>query len=94
MSGYNVRLVSVMFSSWCNKLVFKYIGAFIDYHIIDIASLVLFLKMHGKIKMEGFKLVNFLSKLGMEFAAHKANEDIKITREIAIKLLEKIEVKE
>jgi oligoribonuclease (3'-5' exoribonuclease) len=57
MCGYNVRFDSEMFSSWCKKLGYKYIGAFIDYHIIDIASIVLFLKMHGKFNMDGFKLV-------------------------------------
>lgn len=94
MSGYNVRFDSEMFSSWCKKLGYKYIGAFIDYHILDIASIVLFLKMHGKLQMEGFKLVNVASKLGMVFAAHDAKADIETTRKIAYKLLEKIEVKE
>ena len=94
MSGYNVRFDSEMFCSWCKKLGYKYIGAFIDYHIIDIASLVLFLKMHGKIKMEGFKLVNVASYLNASIDAHNAQSDIRATREIALKLLNKIEVKE
>jgi hypothetical protein len=39
-------------------------------------------------------LSNVAAKLGIEFAAHNAQADIQATREIAYKLLEKIEVKE
>jgi DNA polymerase-3 subunit epsilon len=94
LAGYNIIFDSAMLSEWCKKLGFKYLGALFDYHKIDIASLVLFLKMNNKIQMEGFKLINAAKQMGIEFNAHNSLDDIKTTREIAYKILEKIEVKE
>lgn len=93
LAGYNVTFDSAMLSEFCKKLNYKYLGALVDYHKIDIASLVLFLKMHNKIKMDGYKLVNVAEYLQASIQAHDAQSDIRATREIAYKLLDKIEVK-
>ena len=93
LAGYNVTFDSAMLSEWCKKLNYKYLGALVDYHKLDIASLVLFLKMHNKIKIDGFKLVNVAEYLQASIQAHDAQSDIRATREIAYKLLDKIEVK-
>jgi len=93
LAGYNVIFDSSMLSEFCKKLGYKYLGALIDYHKIDIASLVLFLKMHNKIKIDGFKLVNVAEYLQASIQAHDAQSDIRATREIAYKLLDKIDIK-
>lgn len=93
LAGYNVLFDSLMLSEFCKKLNYKYLGALIDYHKIDVASLVLFLKMNNKIKMEGYKLVNVAKYLNTPIKAHDAESDIEATREIAYKLLNKIEIK-
>jgi len=92
LAGYNVTFDSAMLSEFCKKLGYKYLGALVDYHKIDIASLVLFLKMHNKIKIDGFKLVNVAEYLQASIQAHDAQSDIRATREIAYKLLDKIKV--
>lgn len=91
--GYNVTFDSAMLSEWCKKLNFKYLGALIDYHKLDIASIVLFLKMHNKIQIDGFKLVKVAEYLNASLDAHNAQSDIRATREIAYKLLERIDIK-
>lgn len=94
LAGYNVTFDSTMLSEWCQKLNYKYLGALIDYHKLDIASLVLFLKMHNKIKIDGFKLIDVAKYLQASIQAHDAQSDIRATREIAYKLLNKIQIKE
>ncbi|MGD2071868.1 MAG: 3'-5' exonuclease [Candidatus Thorarchaeota archaeon] len=93
LAGYNVTFDSAMLAEWCKKLNYKYLGALIDYHKLDIASLILFLKMHNKIQIEGFKLVKVAEYLQASIQSHDAQSDIRATREIAYKLLDKIDIK-
>jgi len=94
LAGYNVTFDSSMLSEFCKKLGYKYLGAFLDYHKLDIASLVLFLKANNKLKIDGFKLINVAKHLQASIQAHDALSDIEATREISYKLLEKITFKE
>lgn len=92
LAGYNVIFDSAMLSEFFKKLGYKYYGAFIDYHKLDIASLVLFLKMHNIIDIEGYKLLHVAKYLNIDINAHDAQSDIRSTREVAYQLLDKIKL--
>jgi DNA polymerase III epsilon subunit-like protein len=93
-AGYNVLFDVQFLSEFFKKVGDNYFGSFVDYHKLDVASIVLFLQMHNKIKIEGYKLINVANYLNASINAHDAQSDIRATREVAYKLLEKIEVKE
>ena len=92
LAGYNVLFDALMLTEFCNKLNYKYLGSLVDYHKLDIASIVLFLKMHDKINIDGYKLINVAESLKASINAHDAQSDIEATREIAYKLLDKIKI--
>jgi DNA polymerase-3 subunit epsilon len=91
-AGYNVTFDVQFLAEFFAKQGDKYFGAWVDYHKLDIASIVLFLKMHKVLDIQGFKLVEVAKALGIEFAAHDAAADIETTRTVALRLLEKIKV--
>jgi DNA polymerase-3 subunit epsilon len=92
-AGYNVLFDIQFLSEFFKKCGDNYFGSFIDYHKLDVASIVLFLQMHKKIDIKGYKLINVAEYLQASIDAHNAESDIAVTRDIAYKLLNKIEVK-
>ncbi len=72
-----------------------YCGSYIDYHKLDVASLVLFFKIRGYLPdLEGYKLVDVCKALNIELNAHKAEDDIIATRKVYRILMDKIEIKQ
>lgn len=92
--GYNVGFdVDFLFKLF-QKCGDPYCGSFIDYHKLDVASLVLFFKIRGYLpSLEGYKLVDVAKTLNIEIDAHKAEDDILATRKIYRILMDKIEIK-
>lgn len=87
-AGYNVLFDIQFLSEFFKKSNDNYFGAFVDYHKLDIASIVLFAKLHGIIKCEGFKLVEVAKALDVTMDnAHDAGCDIEATRIISQKLI-------
>ncbi len=92
-AGYNVGFdVDFLFKLF-QKCGDPYCGSYLDYHKLDVASLVLFFKIQGLFNFEGFKLSEVAKALGVELNAHKAEDDILATREIYNILMDKIELK-
>ena len=93
-SGYNVSFdVDFLFKLF-QKCGDPYCGSYIDYHKLDVASLVLFFKIQGFFpNLEGFKLTEVCKALNIELNAHKAEDDIIATRKIYHTLMDKIEIK-
>lgn len=93
-AGYNVSFdVDFLFKLF-QKCGDPYCGSFIDYHKLDVASLVLFFKIQGFFpNLEGYKLVDVAKALNIELDAHKASDDILVTRKIFKTLMEKIQIK-
>lgn len=92
-AGYNVMFdVNFLFEFFkkCND---PYCGAFIDYHKLDVASLVLFFKIQGLFDFHGFKLKNVADDLNIPLNAHDAKNDIIATRNVYNALMKRIEVK-
>jgi len=89
-AGYNVLFDIQFLETFWKKCGDNYFGSFIDYHKLDIASIVLFLKMHKVLDFPGYKLATISQALGIIIKAHDATSDIEATREIAYKLIDKI----
>jgi len=92
-AGYNVNFdVNFLFEFFkkCNN---PYCGSYLDYHKLDVASLVLFFKIHGIFDFYGFKLEKVAAQLKIPLDAHDAKEDILATRQVYYKLMDKIEIK-
>lgn len=92
-AGYNVNFDIQFLEEFWRKNNDKYIGSFLDYHKLDFASIILFLKYKGLLNFPGYKLVDVANALGITFKAHDAQSDILTTREIGNKILNLIEVK-
>ena len=92
-AGYNVGFdVNFLFELF-KKCGDPYCGSYLDYHKLDIASIVLFFKIHGFFDFHGFKLEKVAQALEIPINAHDAKEDILATRKVYYKLMDKIELK-
>lgn len=90
--GYNVSFDTNFLFEFFKKCGDKYCGSYLDYHKLDIASLVLFLKINGVFNFHGYKLEQVANALDIPIMAHDSSEDIKATRKVYYKLLEKIRI--
>lgn len=91
--GYNVGFDIQFLEEFWRKNNDRFIGSFLDYHKIDISSIVLFLKYKGALQFPGYKLKDVAEHLGVSLKAHDASSDILATREVGNKLFQMIEVK-
>lgn len=90
-AGYNVTFDIQFLAEFFKKCGDKYFGAFVDYHKLDVASIVLFLKLNKVLSIEGFKLTEVAKSLEVAMDnAHDAGCDIDATRIIAYKLIDKM----
>ena len=92
-AGYNVGFDCDFLASQFKKIGDKYFGAWIDYHKIDCATLVHLLQLKKVLNLSGYKLVNVAKEFNIEIEAHNAMSDIKATRELFYKILDRIEIK-
>jgi len=92
-AGYNVTFDMQFLAEFFKKCNDKYFGSWIDYHKLDVATLVMFFKLKGLLKLEKYRLTYVAEALNIPLMAHDAKEDIMATREIFYKLLNKVEIK-
>lgn len=90
LSGYNVGFDADFLRQFFSKSYDKYYGSLIDYHKLDVLSLVFILVFKGYLDLENYKLKTVANHFGIEYDAHTALEDIKVTREVFYKMLEMI----
>lgn len=90
-AGYNVMFDILFLAELFKKNGNNYFGAYVDYHKLDIASIVLFLKLNKILNVEGFKLAEVAKAMEISMDnAHDASCDIKTTRLLAYKLIERM----
>ncbi len=87
-AGYNVAFDVNFLKNFFLKNNNKYYGAYFDYHMINVDSLLYLFDYKGIIKLENYKLVTVAKHFGIELDAHDAHSDIKATRQVFYKLLE------
>lgn len=92
-AGYNVNFDVNFLFEFFKKCGDPYCGSYLDYHKLDVASLVLFFKIHGLFDFHGYKLEKVANQLEIPINAHDAKEDILATRKVYYKLMDKIELK-
>lgn len=93
-AGHNVRFDLDFLSNFFKKNNDKYFGSWCDYHTIDTLQILHLLKFKKAIEIENCKLVTASKKFGIDLSnTHNAMADIKATRELFYKLMQRIEIK-
>lgn len=92
--GHNPKFDIDFLSEFFKKNNDKYFGSWFDYHCLDTVTILHLLKFKKVLDIENCKLVTAAQKFGISLDAHNSMNDIRATRELFYKLLEKIEVKE
>ncbi len=87
MTGYNVQFDFKFLQEFFKKSGDFYFGSLLDYHTMDILSLVYIMQFKGKINLPNYKLVTVCEALGIELQAHNAMSDIEATRKVFYELL-------
>jgi len=88
--GQNVKFDYDFLTAFFKDNGDRYLYSYINYHLIDIISITALFKIAGKVKVENLKLSTIAEFFKLEFKAHDALEDIRITREIFYKYLDMV----
>lgn len=90
-AGYNIASLDVpILKQFFLKNENQYYGSYFDYHLIDPISTLALFEYKGILALEDFKLATASKHFKIKIDAHKAMSDIEATRELALKLLERI----
>jgi DNA polymerase-3 subunit epsilon len=87
-AGYNVGFDMNFLAELFKKVGDKYFGSWIDYHKLDVASILQFVTLKGILRLDSYRLVNVAKHFGIEIDAHNAKSDILATRQVCYKLME------
>ena len=86
-AGYNVSFDRGFLNQFFLKNGNKFFGSYVDYHLLDPASLLALLEYKGLISLESYKLENVCEYFGIPIKSHDAMEDINATRKLIQKLM-------
>lgn len=90
VAGYNIQFDLNMLDALFRYFGDKYLGSYLNYGCkIDVLPLVNVFRYLGHIKTDNAKLETICSFFNIEIKAHDAFSDIKATRELFFKLMEK-----
>ena len=89
-AGYNVPFDVEFLFQFFKKCKDDYCGSYLDYHKLDVASLVVFFKIHGLFDFHGYKLTDVAEAMKIPLKAHDAKEDILATRQVYYNLMNKL----
>ena len=90
-AGYNVKFDVDFLREFFLKNGDKYYGSYFDYHFIDGMALVFAMRYANKLTLENYRLETASKHFGIEINAHDALSDIEATRELILKIMEKIQ---
>ena len=93
-AGYNVGFDVGFLAEFFKKVGDKYFGSWIDYHKLDVSSIVQLLALKNNLKLDKYRLLNVANHFGVKIEAHDALSDIEATREVCYKILDQISFKE
>lgn len=79
---FDVRFVRAFFKEHNDN----YFGSWFDNRPADLISLAVAAKVKGLIKPENFKLATLAAEFGIQFDAHDALADVRVTREVWMRL--------
>lgn len=93
--GHNIKFDIGFLSEFFKKNNDKYFGSWMDYHCLDTMQLLHILMFKKAIVLDNCKLVTASKHFGIDLNnAHNSLSDIKATRELFYKIINKIEIKE
>ena len=82
MVGQNPRFDYDFLTAFFQNNGDKFLYAYIKYHLIDLIAATALFQAAGKIKVPNMKLETVSSYFGIEYKAHDAKEDVRITRKL------------
>lgn len=86
IAGYNISFDVGFIEAFFRKIGDPYLYSYIRKPMIDILAVCRYLSWAGIINVENHKLATVCEEFGIEFDAHTALEDIRATRELALKI--------
>lgn len=89
-AGYNIGFDTRFLKEFFLKNNNKYYGAYFNYHLLDVFSLLFILEYKGLLKLENYKLETVAKYFDINYHSHNALDDIKTTRIVFQKLLQYI----
>lgn len=93
-AGYNVGFDIGFLENFFKKVGDQYFGSWVDYHKLDVATLVQLLALKKVLHLGSYRLASVSDHFNVEIDAHNALSDIQATRELCYKILNKIEYEE
>lgn len=88
--GQNVYFDLERVRNWFMKCGDKFFGSWFDYHAYDLMAISQFMKLAGLTNPARMKLESIASYFGIAYGAHRAIDDIRVTREVFYKYYELI----
>jgi len=92
-AGQNVDFDIRFLSNTYKKAGNNYFFSMIDYHKLDLVGFSMWLKIKGFIDIPNIKLETMAKYFDVPIVAHNAMSDIQATREIILKILERLDFK-
>lgn len=86
VAGYNPAFDIAFIEAFFKKLGDPYLYSYIRRPLIDVLSICRYLSWAGIINVENHKLVTVCEAFGIELNAHTALDDIRATRELALRI--------
>ena len=88
-AGYNCKFDIDFLAQWFNKSGDNYLGSWINWRALDPLPMLYIMDFKGEISLPNYKLETVANWYQMELKAHDAISDIKVSRAIFNKLMEK-----
>lgn len=92
MVGQNTKFDYDFMTQWFRLNGNPYFYGFVQYHLIDIIQLTAVFTVAGKMQLKNMKLATVAEHFGIPLEAHDALNDIRVTREIFYKYVDKIKL--
>ena len=90
VAGYSPSFDVAFLEAFFRKMGDPYLYSYIRRSVIDILAVCRFISWAGEIYVENHKLETVCEAFGIELQAHSALDDIKATREVALRIQSRI----
>lgn len=87
LAGYNINFDKRFLASFFKKNGDNYFHSYVDYHLLDVMAAVQIWRRQCKPDIPNIKLVTVAKYLGFDANFHDALDDIKVTKEVYLKVI-------
>lgn len=92
-AGQNVTFDLQFLNHWFKKLHDDYWGSWCTWYPLDLRQLVTIAQVKGWLRLENQKLATVAAAFGIDFQAHDAMEDVRVTHKIISRMMESLTTK-